>query len=141
MGFLDCRASAGFLTRYERELREPLVWRQGSQVPMRWLYNTAPSAKNLIWHSFKLPINPGHFSSLSHSLKYSAENCKDLLLLPLLIQKGYLKTLQVNILCFFTVLAYIEPEFNLNPYIYFREGNGTPLQYSCLENPMDGGAC
>ena len=23
---------------------------------------------------------------------------------------------------------------------YFGEGNGTPLQYSCLENPMDGGA-
>ena len=22
-----------------------------------------------------------------------------------------------------------------------REGNGNPLQYSCLENPMDGGAC
>ena len=22
-----------------------------------------------------------------------------------------------------------------------REGNGTPLQYSCLENPMDGGTC
>ena len=22
----------------------------------------------------------------------------------------------------------------------FREGNGTPLQYSCLENPMYGGA-
>ena len=22
----------------------------------------------------------------------------------------------------------------------FREGTGTPLQYSCLENPMDGGA-
>ena len=21
----------------------------------------------------------------------------------------------------------------------FEEGNGTPLQYSCLENPMDGG--
>ena len=21
-----------------------------------------------------------------------------------------------------------------------REGNGTPLQYSCLENPTDGGA-
>ena len=26
------------------------------------------------------------------------------------------------------------------PYVEFREGNGTPLQYSCLENPMDGGA-
>ena len=23
----------------------------------------------------------------------------------------------------------------------FGEGNGTPLQYCCLENPMDGGAC
>ena len=22
----------------------------------------------------------------------------------------------------------------------YREGNGTPLQYSCLENPMDNGA-
>ena len=38
----------------------------------------------------------------------------------------------------------------LNPFIYslrnkevlgaFGEGDGTPLQYSCLENPMDGGA-
>ena len=25
-------------------------------------------------------------------------------------------------------------------YDYIGEGNGTPLQYSCLENPMDGGA-
>ena len=24
--------------------------------------------------------------------------------------------------------------------INIGEGNGTPLQYSCLENPMDGGA-
>ena len=24
--------------------------------------------------------------------------------------------------------------------LYFGEGNGNPLQYSCLENPMDGGA-
>ena len=24
--------------------------------------------------------------------------------------------------------------------IWLGEGNGTPLQYSCLENPMDGGA-
>ena len=30
---------------------------------------------------------------------------------------------------------------NLVPaQIKTREGNGTPLQYSCLENPMDGGA-
>ena len=25
-------------------------------------------------------------------------------------------------------------------YIYIGEGNGSPLQYSCLENPMDRGA-
>ena len=25
-------------------------------------------------------------------------------------------------------------------FIYIEEGSGTPLQYSCLENPMDGGA-
>ena len=24
--------------------------------------------------------------------------------------------------------------------VLIREGNGTPLQYSCLENPMGGGA-
>ena len=26
-------------------------------------------------------------------------------------------------------------------YVPFGEGNGNPLQYSCLENPKDGGAC
>ena len=30
--FLDCGASVGFFTRYDGELREPLVWRQGSHV-------------------------------------------------------------------------------------------------------------
>ena len=27
-----------------------------------------------------------------------------------------------------------------HPAHYFAEGNGTPLQYSCLENPIDRGA-
>ena len=31
-------------------------------------------------------------------------------------------------------------EFLCLQLTYPREGNGTPLQYSCLENPMDGGA-
>ena len=30
--------------------------------------------------------------------------------------------------------------FKEPPYCSPREGNGTPLQYSCLENPMDRGA-
>ena len=33
-----------------------------------------------------------------------------------------------------------EWEMRIDIYILLREGNGTPLQYSCLENPMDGGA-
>ena len=28
----------------------------------------------------------------------------------------------------------------VSTYLIFGEGNGTPLQYSCLENPMDRGA-
>ena len=32
------------------------------------------------------------------------------------------------------------PEINPSTYEHLGEGNGTPLQYSCLENPMDGGA-
>ena len=31
--------------------------------------------------------------------------------------------------------------FNMLSRLVIREGNGTPLQYSCLENPMGGGAC
>ena len=34
--------------------------------------------------------------------------------------------------CAFTILC---------SYHYLGEGNGTPLQYSCLDNPIDGGAC
>ena len=30
--------------------------------------------------------------------------------------------------------------FHLALSTIFGEGNGNPLQYSCLENPMDGGA-
>ena len=30
--------------------------------------------------------------------------------------------------------------FHILFHYKIREGNGTPLQYSCLENPMDAGA-
>ena len=33
-------------------------------------------------------------------------------------------------------------KFHIYALVYcMEEGNGTPLQYFCLENPMDGGAC
>ena len=37
-------------------------------------------------------------------------------------------------------LAPLPSLINSFPGLAFREGNGTPLQYSCLENPMDRGA-
>ena len=34
----------------------------------------------------------------------------------------------------------LESESFIPPKVMVGEGNGIPLQYSCLENPMDGGA-
>ena len=34
----------------------------------------------------------------------------------------------------------LRPHGLLHARLPYGEGNGTPLQYSCLENPMDGGA-
>ena len=34
----------------------------------------------------------------------------------------------------------IKKRFYITTLHYLGEGNGNPLQYSCLENPMDGGA-
>ena len=36
-------------------------------------------------------------------------------------------------------LVYLLPLLHTHTHTH-GEGNGTPLQYSCLENPMDGGA-
>ena len=41
-----------------------------------------------------------------------------------------------------TCYLYVNTILNVKTYLdkTNREGNGTPLQYSCLENPMDRGA-
>ena len=38
------------------------------------------------------------------------------------------------------VCVYVYIYIYIYVYINIGEGNGIPLQYSCLENPMDGGA-
>ena len=38
------------------------------------------------------------------------------------------------------LILWIKQIINENLVCSYREGDGTPLQYSCLENPMDGGA-
>ena len=47
-----------------------------------------------------------------------------------------------NVIWVFFVTLYIKNPNELlgQPYIYLGEGNGNPLQYSCLENPRDRGA-
>ena len=42
---------------------------------------------------------------------------------------------------FFFLLKFLNLKNCDKIHITLGEGNGTPLQYSCLENPMDGGAC
>ena len=37
------------------------------------------------------------------------------------------------------ILFFCMAEYSI-VFVYVGEGDGTPLQYSCLENPMDGGA-
>ena len=44
------------------------------------------------------------------------------------------------ILLFLTRDQHLSLSFATTSSLLFGEGNGTPLQYSCLENPMDGGA-
>ena len=49
--FSSCGVSVGFLTRYDGELREPLLWRQGSQVSMHVARGCASwlSSLDLLW--------------------------------------------------------------------------------------------
>jgi len=50
-------------------------------------------------------------------------------LFPPFYLPAYWYILLLQIFCYWFLLEY-----------FYGEGNGTPLQYSCLENPMDGGA-
>ena len=47
--FLSCSASVGFLTRYDGELREPLMWcrGRGSQAPRRAVCGTRGSLRTM----------------------------------------------------------------------------------------------
>ena len=72
---------------------------------------------------------------------------------PILRVIGFLSELQHLSLSELDNLLYLAPplahmrllwgiphDFYGEPLPFTRESNGTPLQYSCLENPMDGGA-
>ena len=52
-----------------------------------------------------------------------------------------LRNYKINIFCK-CIFLHISKLYLLFSYLVVsdEEGNGNPLQYSCLENPMDGGA-
>ena len=51
--------------------------------------------------------------------------------------EGFGSLFACNVACSGT---YLGEDFFTESRTLHGEGNGTPLQYSCLENPMDGGA-
>ena len=83
--------------------------------------------------------------NLDHSLQMGFENsCGWLIALCFLFSPLEIKmfTLAILLLPFKQdVLEADNTSYSLQVTITWNgEGNGTPLQYSCLENPMDGGA-
>ena len=47
---------------------------------------------------------------------------------------------QLHMSVVLSMYTYICVYLYMYAYIHIGEDNGTPLRYSCLENPMDGGA-
>ena len=72
------------------------------------------------YHSVKVSSSV-HVFILKHILKLKSE--------PLVLEELNLQTL---------TFQFVKIVFG-QPCALGGEGNGTPLQYSCLENPMDGG--
>ena len=54
-------------------------------------------------------------------------------------EQVYFKTVTILFVNFYPCRGYCV-YFLIQSHRYFGESNGTPLQYSCLENPMDRGA-
>ena len=60
---------------------------------------------------------------------------------PLLFQTFFFTPLSVHLLPYSVFTAHLSCVRHWVPLgMCLGEGSGTPLQYSCLENPMDGGA-
>ena len=76
---------------------------------------------------------------LEHSLrlctKINLKQIKDLNVRP-----DTIKLLEENIDRTLSDINHSKIIFYSPPRVMSRKGDGTPLQYSCLENPMDGGA-
>ena len=74
-----------------------------------------------------------------HSSKASILWCSSFFIVQL--SYPYMTTGKIRALTTWTFVGKVMSLlFNILSRLVIREGNGTPLQYSCLENPMDRGA-
>ena len=74
-----------------------------------------------------------------HSSKTSVFQCSAFFMVQL--SHPYMTTGKNIALTIWTFVSKVKSLlFNVLSRLVIGEGNGTPLQYSCLENPMDGGA-
>ena len=81
------------------------------------IFNIQFKVQTMEWHLFNNKAIPQGDKDNFHKFLIGRDPLR---------QKGYL---HLYTLCISVVLAAL-----------IREGNGTPLQYSCLENPVDRGA-
>ena len=68
----------GFLTRYDRELREPLLWHQGSQVSMRVYRGNCCMARLAQVSPNKLPVEANISFSIGSLNTWSSSPDKEL---------------------------------------------------------------
>ena len=132
----------------------PSIWvfSNGSVLHIRWpnywsfSFNKSPSDEfsGLLFFrvdGFDLLAVQGTLKSLlqHHSSKASVLQHSAFLIVQL--SRPYMITGKTIAL---TIRTFVGKEmsllFNMLSKLVIGEGNGTPLQYSCLENPMDGGA-
>ena len=81
--------------------------------------------------------NPNLFY-LGNYIKSGKLRCRVFTYLNFLLVSGGLS--ESCLLCFFDLSLLAGIRKRVAVVVEVREGNGTPFQYSCLENPMDGGA-
>ena len=128
------------------------VFSNESALHMRWLkdwsfsFNISPSNEHTELISFRmdwldvLAVQGTLKSLLQHrSSKASILWCSAFFIVQL--SHPYMTTGKTIALTRWTFVGKVMSLlFNMLSRLVIREGNGTPLQYSCLENPMDRGA-
>ena len=128
------------------------VFSSESVLPIRWpkywsfSFNISPSSEHPGLISFRMDwldllAVQGTCKCLlqHHSTKASILWCSTFFMVQL--SHPYMTTGKAIALTRLTFVSKVMSLlFNILSRLIIREGSGTPLQYSCLENPMDGGA-